>query len=149
MKNIPAEPILSDFRCCELVKPHWGDMDAFQHVNNVHFFRYFESGRVKYFDDLSLPTMITETGLGPILAAINCNYRQPVLHPDTLEVWVRCKHIGQRSFTMEQLVISQKLRATVAYGDAVIVMFDYGKQEKAAVPDALRSAIAQYEGKTF
>ena len=24
----------------------WGDMDAFQHVNNVAYFRYFESARI-------------------------------------------------------------------------------------------------------
>ena len=26
----------------------WGDMDAFQHVNNTVYFRYFESARIAY-----------------------------------------------------------------------------------------------------
>ncbi|MCB0148997.1 MAG: acyl-CoA thioesterase, partial [Caldilineaceae bacterium] len=28
----------------------WGEMDAFQHVNNIVYFRYFESGRIAYFE---------------------------------------------------------------------------------------------------
>ena len=25
---------------------YWGEMDAFNHVNNVTYFRYFETGRI-------------------------------------------------------------------------------------------------------
>ncbi len=27
----------------------WGDMDAFGHVNNVHYYRYMESARIALF----------------------------------------------------------------------------------------------------
>ena len=26
----------------------WGEMDVFQHINNVAYFRYFETGRVEF-----------------------------------------------------------------------------------------------------
>jgi Thioesterase-like superfamily len=26
----------------------WGEMDSYQHVNNVAYFRYFENGRLEY-----------------------------------------------------------------------------------------------------
>ena len=28
----------------------WGDMDAFQHVNNAVYFRYFEDIRLNFFE---------------------------------------------------------------------------------------------------
>ena len=28
----------------------WGDMDAFGHINNTVYFRYFEDARIAYFD---------------------------------------------------------------------------------------------------
>ena len=28
----------------------WGDMDAYGHVNNKVYFRYFEDARIAYFD---------------------------------------------------------------------------------------------------
>src|SRR5213595_1205377 len=56
----------------------WGDQDAFGHVNNTVYFRWFESGRIACFDRIGLGHAIPGTGLGPILAAINCNYRRPL-----------------------------------------------------------------------
>jgi len=32
----------------------WGDMDAFGHVNNVIFYRYIESARLAYLDQLNI-----------------------------------------------------------------------------------------------
>jgi acyl-CoA thioester hydrolase len=29
----------------------WGDMDAFQHVNNKVYFKHFESARILYFEN--------------------------------------------------------------------------------------------------
>ena len=48
----------------------WGDMDAFQHVNNVMYLRYFESARIAYFGKIdpravifSVVLAIRDTGL--------------------------------------------------------------------------------------
>ena len=43
----------TDFRHVTPVTVHWGDMDALGHVNNVIFFRYVESGRISYFNELA------------------------------------------------------------------------------------------------
>lgn len=32
----------------------WGDMDAFEHVNNTVYFRYFEDARLAYFEKLGM-----------------------------------------------------------------------------------------------
>lgn len=49
----------------------WGSMDAFQHVNNVQFNRWFEIVRVKHMGDLSLScnskSYLSPVGVGPIL----------------------------------------------------------------------------------
>ncbi|MBU2038447.1 MAG: thioesterase family protein, partial [Gammaproteobacteria bacterium] len=45
----------------------WGEMDAFQHVNNTQFFRYFESARVQYFDNLKILDYMNNYARGPIL----------------------------------------------------------------------------------
>lgn len=31
----------------------WGEMDAFAHVNNVVYFRYFESARIAYLERIN------------------------------------------------------------------------------------------------
>ena len=32
----------------------WGQMDAFRHLNNTAYFRFFESARIAYFEKLHL-----------------------------------------------------------------------------------------------
>ena len=47
----------------------WGDMDSYQHVNNVVYFRYFENARLEYFRRLDWFEFEKETGVSPILAS--------------------------------------------------------------------------------
>lgn len=71
----------------------WGDHDQFQHVNNVHFVRWFESARMWFanqlcqtpeFSDQRRQEINRGTGKSFILAGINVRYRKPVLYPDTV-----------------------------------------------------------------
>jgi len=32
----------------------WGDMDAFDHINNTVYFRYFENARIEYFNKIGV-----------------------------------------------------------------------------------------------
>lgn len=69
----------------------WGDHDQFQHVNNVHFVRWFESARMffastlaKEFPEARRQEIERGTGKSFILAGINVRYRRPVVYPDTV-----------------------------------------------------------------
>src|SRR4051812_27249954 len=46
----------------------WGDMDAFGHVNNTVYFRWFESARIAYFEKIGLNERMKRDKKGPILA---------------------------------------------------------------------------------
>src|SRR5690606_27297359 len=45
----------------------WGEMDAFQHVNNVVFFNYFENARIDYLTRVGFADREALGGIGPIL----------------------------------------------------------------------------------
>ncbi|MBI3468006.1 MAG: acyl-CoA thioesterase [Planctomycetes bacterium] len=127
----------------------WGDQDAFGHVNNTVFFRWFESARVEYLGRCGLWGKRDADGVGPILANISCNYRQQLTFPDTVEVSARVTRIGRSSITMEHEVRSQKRQLLIADGSSVIVTFDYRVQQSVPVPDDIRRAIETQEGRTF
>src|SRR5688572_5922073 len=55
----------------------WGEMDAFQHVNNVMYFRFFESARIEYGRQIALMDLKEMNGAGPILAATSARYKRP------------------------------------------------------------------------
>lgn len=123
----------------------WGDMDAFQHVNNTVFLRWFESARIAYFEKVGMPTGVGGTAPGPILARASVDFRQPVTFPDRITSRARIVKVGNTSFTMMYQAVSEK-RGVVADGEGIVVMFDYAKQAKAPLDDELRARIAKLEG---
>ena len=60
----------------------WGEMDAMSHVNNIVYFRFFESARIAYFEKMDLMDYMTQTGIGPILATTSCKFKIPLSYPD-------------------------------------------------------------------
>jgi acyl-CoA thioester hydrolase len=106
----------------------WGDMDAFQHVNNVAYFRYFESARILYAEELGLHRMKDETGIGPILGSTSCKYRLPLTYPDTISVGAKVIDIAEDRFTMKY-VFSHK-HQKIAAGRRSGVMYNYREGKK-------------------
>jgi acyl-CoA thioester hydrolase len=124
----------------------WGDQDAFAHVNNTVYLRWFESARIAYGAKVGLAQSRDAQTVGPILAAISCNYRRQLIYPDTVHIGARITGIGRTSMVMEHRVVSESLRAVAAEGDSTLVMFDYGEQKPVPVSSTVREMITQLEG---
>ncbi len=117
----------------------WGDMDAYQHVNNVVYFRWFETARMALFRSIDFTSGV---GVGPILHSTTCRYRAPVYFPDDVVTAARVTDVGDDRFTVEMAVFSAREQAIAAVGTAVIVAYDYVNKTKAPLPAAVRDAIA-------
>ncbi len=123
----------------------WGEMDAFQHVNNVVYFRYFENARIAYSEKLGLFTYRDRTGIGPILGSISCKYKLPLSYPDTVSVGAKIIGIEDDRFTMRHVVVSRRHQKIAAEGDGVIVMYNYLEGTKTTMPDEIRKRILELE----
>ena len=123
----------------------WGEMDAFQHVNNIVYLRYAESARIAYLEQAGLNETMQGTGIGPILASINCRYLFPVTYPDTVRVGTRVTEVGADRFTVHFRIVSTRHGRVAAQGDSVIVSYDYGAGAKTPLPAAMRAAILALE----
>lgn len=138
MKNIDEFPVQVRFPVA------WGEMDAFDHVNNVTFYRYFENARMKYFDEVGFLDLKAKSGIAPVLAETNCKYLQSLTYPDNLTVGARVRSVGQTSFIMEYLIVSEKVGAA-AFGEGVLVMYDFNTSQKVDVPEEIKTAITKFE----
>ena len=121
----------------------WGEMDAFGHVNNTVYFRYFEHVRLRYFESVGFA--LNRDPIGPILASISCRFRWPLSYPDRISVAARVAELGVDRFTMEYAVYSQRHERLAAEGQSVIVCYDYHAARTAALPAELVSAIQRLE----
>jgi acyl-CoA thioester hydrolase len=125
----------------------WGDMDAFGHVNNKVYFRYFEDARMAYFYRIGVHQQNEQVGVAPILAATNCNFRRPLDYPDRIHVAARSHVLSARKIRMEYVVFSEKLGAIAADGEGLVVYYDYGNGKSCEIPQAIVSAIHDLEAR--
>ena len=119
----------------------WGDMDAFNHVNNTVYFRYFEHIRITCFEKIGFTAHMQTHQVGPILARTSCVFRLPLTYPDTVLCETRIDEIGDDRFTMKYRVSSQSKGAVAAEGDGRIICYDYANGRKTALPDSVRQAL--------
>lgn len=127
----------------------WGDEDAFNHVNNVAYLRWCETARVEYLRRIGLFPQLPPRGIGPIIASMTCHYRRPLKYPDTVAVGTRVTAIGNSSFRMEHCIFSRATGELAAEADTAMVTVDYSTGKPLRVPEAIRQAISELEGRTF
>lgn len=142
----PSPLSLDDFPVTVELPVQWGDQDAFGHVNNTVYFRWFETSRIAYLEKLGMADKHSPGDLGPILAAINCNYRLQITWPDQVTIGARVTRIGKTSMTIEHVVWSAAQQAVAADGQSVVVAFNYLTGKTQAVPEEMRRKIEELEG---
>ena len=143
-----ADDPLDEFPVTIEVPVWWGDQDAFGHVNNTVYLRWFESARIAYSERSGLADLYRTRKVGPILASISCQFRRQVRYPEVVRVGARVTRIGRTSLTMDHLAVSRSEGAIVAEGSSVLVVFDYGSNTSFPVPESLREAIGRLEGRS-
>ncbi|MBT3784576.1 acyl-CoA thioesterase [bacterium] len=139
------EKLLSAFPVITQISVAWGEMDAFSHVNNVAYFRYFESARISYFEKLKLLDHLELTGIGPILGSISCKFKAPLTYPDIVHVGSSITRIEEDRFTMSHRAVSEKLGKVAAEGEGILVSYNYRKSIKSSIPDVIVKRIEEIQ----
>ena len=119
----------------------WGEMDSFQHVNNIVYFRYFETARIHCFEQVGYTSLASQGGYGPILASTECRFRLPLVYPDRVTSGTYIGDIGETDFVMHYAVLSHRNGRIAAEGKGRIVSFDYGAGCKIPLPDKIRAQL--------
>ena len=133
------------------ISVQWGEMDAFNHVNNVMYIRWCETARIELFREIwgdkgiNMKEILEGNGVGPILANFNINYRLPLTYPDEVIIHTQVSQIGNTSFKLKQVLFSKKLGNTlVADATSVVVMVNYKTGSKFSLNQKIKSALEKY-----
>lgn len=122
----------------------WGDMDAFQHVSNIVYFRYLQDARVDCFEKLGWWQYHARFGIGPIVHSIQARYRRAVTFPDQLIIGTAITDLTEDRFKLKQRIVSQKTNEITTESETIIVCFDYRNQQKCPFPESIREAILKF-----
>ncbi len=123
----------------------WGEMDAYRHVNNVVYFRYFENARVEYMRRLGWPEYEQATGIGPILAATQARFRRALTYPDTVAIGTRLDRMEADRFHVAHRIVSERLGEVATEGQGTLVAYHYGEGRKVPLPAELQERIRTLE----
>lgn len=112
----------------------WGDMDAYGHVNNTVYLRWFEEVRVRMFSKF-LPDNILH-----MIVKTEINYRSAIKHPGRVNTLCSVTKTGNTSLTIDFKIFQEeadniKPESTVCDGHGVIVLWDNDLQEKRLIRD--------------
>lgn len=121
----------------------WGEMDAFNHINNVSYFRYFETGRVEFFNKTDLWQFFFDEKVRIVVGKLDCNYLREIKHPEIIEISVAIKKMGNSSLVVHQLVKNSN-NDICAHGEGIIVATDPITGKSKPWSDKLRSEFEKW-----
>jgi acyl-CoA thioester hydrolase len=117
----------------------WGDLDAFNHVNNAAFLVYAQEARLAWLAGVEGTWM--DATMMPVVAAVHVNYRRQLAWPAQIMVELALARLGNSSLTIAHRIFDAADREGVyADGDAVIVWIDPPSGRSIPLPAAIRAA---------
>lgn len=137
--------LLQEFPVIIELPVQWGDQDALGHVNNVVFFRWWESSRIAYAERINLLGADRSERIGTVLASMKCDFRQQLLYPDSVIIGARIARVGNSSIHIEHRLVSKQTNTVAAEAVSVMVSFDFEKQASCPISPEIRSAIGLLE----
>jgi acyl-CoA thioester hydrolase len=127
----------------------WGDLDAYGHVNNVVYLKWFEAARAVYASRVGVEILARDRGIGAVLASITCKYRHPLVYPADVLAGVRVTRMSIGSVTLQCCIAEARTGVPVADAACDVVLYDFGSDMPVPVPDRIRAAVESLEGRSF
>ncbi len=117
----------------------WGDMDAMGHVNNTVYFRYFETARIAWFEQIGCAP--DPSGQGPVIINAHCSFLKQLKYPGEIEVTTLVGPPGRSSFQMTHEIRALGADGSVgelhAEGGAKVVWVNFPAEKSIPLPDQL------------
>lgn len=127
----------ADYRWFHDITTRWMDNDVFRHVNNVHYFSFFDTA-VTFFEMSTGAVDLLDGPVHCVVAEVACRYHSSVAWPDRLSVGLRVARIGGSSVRYEMAVFRDGDDTAAAEGHFVHVLVERGSQRPTPIPETSR-----------
>ncbi len=118
----------------------WGDMDAMGHLNNVQYFRYFETLRIDWL--FALGAVPSPDGEGFVLANAVCNFYKPLEFPCNVSAKLFVSDVARTTFeTWVTLEREGDEGVIYADGGSTTIWVDGATKRAASLPEWLREKL--------
>ncbi len=122
------------------IQTRWMDNDAYNHINNVVYYSFFDTIVNGYLIAEGALDIETSPVIG-LVVETQCNYFAPLAFPEEIEGALRVAKIGNSSVRYEIGVFRKGEDDPAAEGHFVHVYVDRKTRRPASLPDQLRAAL--------
>jgi acyl-CoA thioester hydrolase len=128
------------FRLFRPIATRWMDNDVYGHVNNVHYYSYFDSAVNGWLIEKGLLDVLASPAIG-LVVETGCTYFESAAFPEALEAGITVTKLGRSSVCYAVGIFKADASLTAAQGHFVHVYVDRATQRPVAIPERVREAL--------
>ena len=130
----------SDFPHFLAIPTRWMDNDAYQHVNNVVYYSYFDTAVNRFLIERGVLDIHKGDVVGFVVDS-GCSYFSPVAFPDVVHVGIRVAKLGNSSVRYEIGIYRNDEDAPAATGHFVHVYVERSSNRSVPIPAPVRRVL--------
>lgn len=134
-----------EFNFFELITLRWADNDSYGHINNAHYYSFFDTAVDGFLLENDLRKHLRDP-YQTLVVASECRYHSQVSAPGNIHVGVRVGRLGHSSITYEVAVFTKDSDLAAAQGKFVHVCVERATQRPVAIPESFRQSLASQTG---
>ncbi len=108
----------------------------------MSYFIYIEQARVEFLLDNEIIPKVENWPF--VLVSTHCDYKQQIYVNDRIVVKTFLKEIGRSSFTLGYEIVYQDKDELLAYGESVVVNYDFGLKKSIPVSVEMRNKMEEF-----
>ena len=122
------------------ITTRWMDNDVYQHVNNVHYYSFFDTA----VNEFMMRRGVLDLEACPVICLVvetGCRYFSPLAFPDTVYCGLRVAHLGTSSVRFEIGIFRNEEPQAAAQGHFIHVTCDRQTRRPVPMPGDMRAVL--------
>lgn len=129
----------ADYTFFDSITLRYADNDANGHVNNAHYYSFFDTAVESYLRANNLRHILAGEISTPVVAS-SCRYFREIAYPGKITLGVRVARIGRTSITYDIAIFVGEETEASAQGTFTTVATSRQTKRPVAVPEAFRAS---------
>ncbi len=121
----------------------FNDIDVLGHVNNNAQLALFDVGKTEFYNALR-GQLADWSRVEAVIVNINCTFMEQIHFTDPMEVRTRVKRIGEKSFTLQQILRNVATGQICSMCESVMVSVDYATRASKPIPENIAEGLKKW-----
>lgn len=131
------------FRHAVPLQLRFNDIDVLGHVNNNAQLALFDVGKTEFYNALR-GQLADWSRVEAVIVNINCTFMEQIRFTDPMEVRTRVKKIGEKSFTLQQILRNTATGQICSMCESVMVSVDYASKASKPIPENIAEGLMKW-----